>query len=267
MGNIQWRGTATALSSVAHGAETRGLVTMLRREQIIGPDGEITSIPLVSGNGLRGRLRRVGEELTRQALGYENQLTIAAAAALRSGGALVKTTGEPISGQALAQLRKLVPMIGVFGAAGAGRLIDGCLQVGKLIPIATETIDLISGANAAKARLSVEDLTEIETYARIGEAHETSDGSPMQFRIETFRAGTVFDVWLNLTHPTPAEASFFADVLASYCENASVAGRSSIGHGRLRFDLDVTPTAPCREDWRASTKAGSAEAIELLNRL
>lgn len=129
----------------------------------------------------------------------------------------------------------------------AKRLIDGCLQVGKLIPIATETIDLISGANAAKARLSVEDLDgDLCPHRR--STRRPQDGSPMQFRIETFRAGTVFDVWLNLTHPTPAEASFFADVLASYCENASVAGRSSIGHGRLRFDLDVTPTAWCRED-------------------
>ena len=36
--NITWTGTATATSSISHGSETRGLITMLRRETIIGAD-------------------------------------------------------------------------------------------------------------------------------------------------------------------------------------------------------------------------------------
>ena len=271
--NITWTGTATATSSISHGSETRGLITMLRREAIIGPDGVPVNIPLISGNAFRGRLRRVAEQQLAEALQYRGKLTLAAAAALRSGGSLVKTSAAPISGSRLARLRELVPLIGIFGTAGAGRIIDGCLQVGKLVPYATETQHLTE----QPAALSVHDLTQIETYSRVDDTHrhdtaalaaeaDDAPASQLQYRLETFRAGTRFDVWLNLISPTDLEAAFFADVLARYSHTATIAGRSAIGHGRLR--LDVTPSTPPPDlDWRTEISQNAAEAIDTLNQL
>lgn len=268
--NITWTGTATATSSVSHGSETRGLITMLRRETIIGPNYEPVTIPLISGNAFRGRLRRVAEQQLSEILQYRGRLTLAAAAALRSGGSLVKTNAAPISGSRLARLRELIPLIGIFGTAGAGRIIDGCLQVGKLVPYATETAHLLGHA----APLSVQDLTQIETYSRVDDAHRhdaaaTADdaaGSQLQYRLETFRAGTTFDVWLNLTSPTDLEAAFFADVLHRFNTHPIIAGRSAIGHGRLRLDLASTPPPPTT-DWRHEISTHRDEAIAALNEL
>ena len=269
--NITWAGTATAISSISHGSETRGLITMLRRETIISPDHTPTTIPLISGNAFRGRLRRVAEQELRDVLAYEGQLTIAAAAALRSGGSLVKTSAAPISGSRLARLRRLVPLIGIFGTAGAGRIIDGCLQVGKLIPHATETAHLLDHA----VELSVQDLTQIETYSRVNDTHrhdavapveDDTPASQLQYRLETFRAGTTFDVWLNLTSPTDLEAAFFADVLHRFNTHPIIAGRSAIGHGRLRLDLASTPPPP-PTDWRHEISTHRDEAIAALNEL
>ena len=109
MTSITWSGTATARSSISHGGETRGTITLLRRELVCSSSGELVHVPIVSGNTLRGRLRRLGEELLRDAVGYEGLLHPAAAHALRGGGSLAKTSHEPLSGNRLQQLRDLVP--------------------------------------------------------------------------------------------------------------------------------------------------------------
>lgn len=274
MTNWTWSGQATALSSVSHGGETRGLVTLLRRETILTPEGPL-SIPLISGNALRGKLRRTAESITAEALNYRGKLTISAAAALRSGGSLVKTGKDPISGTTLARLRELVPLIGVFGTAGAGRIIDGCLQVGKMVPHSHETAHLTHATTST--RWSISELTQVETYARSDDSHRhdaiatlPTDSPPentqTQWRIETFRAGTTFDLWLNLTSPTPVEASFFASVLEAYSSQAIIAGRAATGHGRLHLDLTCTQDTTTLPDWRPNPDTID-EAIGLLNLL
>lgn len=165
MPTITWRGTTTAMSSIAHGGETRGTITLLRRELILTPDGATAYVPIISGNGFRGLLRRTGEELLRETLNYEGHLSLAAAHALRAGGSLAKTGKEPLSGSRLANLRNLIPHIGVFGCAGGGRIIDGCLQVGKVIPHLQETRHLIHPAPTGQL-LPAFDATQIETYVR-----------------------------------------------------------------------------------------------------
>lgn len=301
MATITWRGTATATASIAHGGETRGTITLLRRELVLTPDGVPTHVPIISGNGFRGLLRRTGEELLRETLDYEGQLPLAVAHALRAGGSLAKTGKEPLSGRRLAQLRALVPHIGVFGCAGGGRIIDGCLQVGKVIPHLVETRHLIHPAPPASRKLlTAFEATQIETYVRQDDADTHAfhglTGSPvdpstgeltaaaaddeldvdehgrsllMMYRIETFPAGTRFATWLRLTHATDLEAAFFADVLDTYRTNARLGGRAAIGHGTIHLDLEPTSTTDPRTqvNWRAHLTEHRDEALTALEAL
>lgn len=256
-----WRGRALALSSITHGGDTRGPVTLLRREQMI-VDGVPTLIPVISGNAVRGKLRRVAEQMLSEVLHYERHLTIPAANALRAGGSLVKAS-TPISGSRLARLRELVPLIGVFGTAGGGRIIDGCLQVGKLIPCTRET-ERITGVATA---LAVHDVIGLESYSRVDDSHHPDDNTtPMTYNLEVFLAGTEFDAWFHLTRPTDLEAAFFHDVITTFNEAATVAGRSAIGHGRIEFDLHCNQPYPTL-DWRHAVAANRDEAIEAVNQL
>lgn len=272
-----WQGTATALSSIAHGGETRGTITLLRRELIAHPDG-LLHIPLISGNSLRGRLRRTGEELLRDTLHYEGHLPIAAAHALRGGGALAKTSAEPLSGSRLATLRELIPQIGIFGAAGGGRIIDGALQVGKLIPHVTET-NHITGAAASRSAF---EATQVETYTRQDgsldhDFPETTNAGPtrdnlaaqqMIYRVETFPAGTVFHTWIRLNRATDLEHAFFTDLLAAFSENGYVGGRGAVGHGNVRLDLTTTSTStPGPVDWRRHLSDRRDQALQALTAL
>lgn len=291
-----WSGTLTALSSIAHGGETRGTITLLRRELIAQPAGPLVHVPVISGNSFRGRLRRIGEELLREALYYDGQLSPAAAHALRGGGSLAKTSSEPLSGSRLQTLRNLVPQIGVFGAAGGGVIIDGALDVGKVVPHVAET----SHITGYPTRRSAFEATQIESYTRQDDSdtHDFCTVTPtselnldleldpvqaespatatvdipgtsrqMLYRIETFPAGTVFSTWLRLRRGTPLERAFLHDVLAAYGCDGRLGGRVGTGHGLVRVDLTCDDTAPSDCDWRAVTRKHRTQILNALETL
>jgi hypothetical protein len=295
---ITWTGSLTATSSIAHGGQTRGTITLLRRELIIQPDGRLVHVPVISGNGFRGRLRRIGEELLREVLGYEGQLPLTVAHALRGGGALAKTSSAPLSGTRLHQLRSLVPHVGVFGCAGGGRIIDGCLQVGKVVPHLAETRHILP--TPAAGQLAAFDATQVETYVRQDDAstHAFGDvlaahqvpvdaaGEPlldrlpadpdlddasmlMMYRVETFPAGTRFATWLRLDRAGDLEAAFFTDVLAEFARHGRLGGRAAIGHGHVHVDLTRTVAAGnlTDVDWRAHLREHRTDALTALEAL
>lgn len=277
---VTWTGTISALSSITHGGETRGTITLLRREQVIQPDGRAVLVPVISGNSVRGVLRRTGELLLRDTLGYEGQLPLAAAHALRAGGSLAKVSGEPLSGNRLQRVRDLIPQVGVFGCAAGGRIVDGCLQVGKLLPHVAECAHLFPVQPPA---LAAAEATQLESYTRRddADAHDfpgsrCPDDPPrgqdgpdtllMTYRVETFPIGTRFQAWLRLTRATGLEVAFFTDVLAAFSTAGRLGGRAAVGHGMISADLRADPPVlpgPL-PDWRAHLTARRAEAMDAL---
>lgn len=289
---VDWAGTLTARSSIAHGGETRATFTLLRREWFITPNG-LRHVPVISGNALRGRLRRIAEELLRDTLSYEGELSLAAAHALRGGGALAKS-GTELSGARLRTLRLLVPNVAIFGCAAGGRIIDGALQVGKLIPHVAETAHLtgVSGPPMLSA-------TQLETYTRQDEGNTTGfaplagtvpageDGlvdleqltasssasdsgtSQMLFRVETFPAGTVFDSWIRLERATDLQVAFFQDVLEVFAQHSTIGGRAALGHGKVRTDWTRTdyPAPAPATDWRTELRSHRGEVMDALKLL
>lgn len=270
---LSWTGTATAVTSISHAGDTCGTLTLLRRERIILPDDAIAEVPIISGNSLRGTLRRRAEELLRDVLDYSGHLTLAAAHTLRAGGSLTKTAnGEPLSGSRLSALRAHIPVIGLFGAATTGRIIDGCLEVGKLIPHVAETAHItgIPTTRTAFDAVQVEFYTQtdptLEHSAPVPDVDGNSTAQPMRFGVETFPAGTRFTLRLHLNRPTALEAAFFADLLASYADHAIIGGRRGIGHGQIHLDLTPSNTVPVM-DWRTHLHDRRDAALEALKGL
>ena len=277
-----WAGTLEARSSIVHAGESRGTITLLRREAVITPEGALVQVPVISGNTLRGRLRRVGEELLREALGYDGLIHPAAAHALRGGGALAKTSAEPLSGSRLATLRALVPQVAVFGAAGGGTIIDGALAVGKVIPHVAET-NRITGAGATRSAFAATQL-EGYTHARATGDHDgpTAAAEPgahtggeagvgmargsgqMLFHVETFPAGTTFSTHITLRRPTELELAFFTEVLATWCADARLGGRLAIGHGRVVAHLVADPPPQVSLDWRAHLTGRREQVLDAI---
>lgn len=281
--SIRWKGLATATSSVIHNGESLGTISLLRREGWIRKDGTVIDIPLVSGNALRGVLRRTGEEMMREVLRYEGELAPSVAHALFGGGVLSRRTGEPLSGERLHALRTLVPQLGVFGGSVAGRVMDGILDVGKLIPVCLEThedLDLPEGL-CKPPLLSADDLIQVEAYSRNDEsagptyAHLTRATAPaeastlMRYSAESFMVGTTFSMMLNLRGATPCESAFFRELIDVYAADARVGGRRGQGHGRLSLHIAPTVTAgtPTRFDWRGFLTEHRDAVVNLLKQL
>lgn len=291
---VSWSGTLTAVSSIAHAGETRGTISLLRRELLVGPDGELVHVPVISGNTLRGRLRRLGEELLRDAVGYEGQLHPAAAHALRGGGSLAKSSHEPLSGSRLQRLRELVPQIGVFGAAAGGTIISGALDVGKVVPHLAETT-YVTGVASTRSAFSA---TQLECYTRQDDStsHDFVDvldghaepvevvrdetgrpvaptdggrgGNQMLFHVETFPAGTTFSTWLRLRRASAVELSFFGDLVASFTREGRLGGRVAIGHGMVRTDLTADRVlGEAGPGWREMVQDNRAEILDVLQGL
>lgn len=279
---VRWDLDLVATSSICQkGDESGTTTTLFRREPIIQPDGTIARVPIVSGNSLRGALRRAAEELFRDAIGYEGQIPLSAAHTLRNGGALVKSSGDGLTGRRRQRLRSLVPPVSIFGGNGGGQPpIDGCLQVGKVIPHVKETAH-ITNRPPPKVLLSQFELRSLERYSRFddtltrgfpNEASGDDDGRDtmlMRYEIETLPAGTQFETFLRLDRVTPLELSFFTDVWNTFAETGYLGGRTASGHGRFRVQstrriLSGDPN-PVDVDWRGELAPQSADIIEALS--
>lgn len=286
-----WTGTLTALSSVAHDGERRGTVSLLRREKITTPEGRRVWVPLVSGNGLRGALRRVAADLFVEALELEGKLSLPAAQLLRGGGgALTKSSKAPLTGEPLRRLRQLVPPVAVLGGTVSARTISGALQVGKVQPHLAETAHLTGAIGGP----TVFEATGLESYTRAGDSGElvdwvrvpltgdgsvdaaalartsaTGDGGPMLYRVETFPAGTKFSTWLRLERAEDLAHAFVVDVVEAFARSGRLGGRRGIGHGVIEADWRVvsSPAAPPAVDWRDVLRARRDEVLAVLDAL
>ena len=175
MHNYILTGTATALTSISHIGESRGVVALLRRERIVQPDGSVEEVPVISGNGVRGLLRDLGMWHMCRALGYGEPdddgrprgLSLAAFYFLFSGGALTGDTTRGLDIRLARELRELIPLVSVFGGAVGNQIMEGKLQVGKWYPICAETAHLLpTSAVTERAGVSIWEMLQREAYTR-----------------------------------------------------------------------------------------------------
>ena len=272
----------TARTSIVHRDDTRNsssIQSLFRREKVLTPAGEVAMVPIISGNAWRGILRRTGETLLAEVLGYEGQLTPAAAHLLRNGGFLRKSTREMTPEQER-ELKTLVPLIGLFGGAANARVMSGKLVVSKVVPVTADTLHLLPGPPPeGPIPASVHTILGQESTSHSNDLPdtgptvdgETADGfSPIRLDTETLIAGTRLSGQIRLTHATDVEYGLLTDILENFATRGHLGGRTAAGHGRITATLTPTLAAgstPTDVDWRAAVAAGRDAAIATLNTL
>lgn len=272
----------TARTSIVHRDDTRNsssIQSLFRREKVLTPAGEVAMVPIISGNAWRGILRRTGETLLAEVLGYQGQLTPAAAHLLRNGGFLRKSTREMTPEQER-ELKTLVPLIGLFGGAANARVMSGKLVVSKVVPVTTDTLHLLPGPPPeGQVPESVHTILGQESTSHSNDLPDTGptvDGeagegfSPIRLEVETLIAGTRLSGQIRLAHATPTEYGLLTDILEYFASHGHLGGRIAAGHGRITATLTSTLAAgstPTDVDWRAPVAAGRDAAIATLNTL
>lgn len=291
MRTVTYSGLLTARSSIAHGGRVTGTTANFRRETIMMPDGKaLSGVPVVSGGVIRGELRRVASILFQSALTEgldERRLPFHLVHALRTGGSLTetRTKGEAMTGAKQGTLRSLVPLIGIFGVAGGGRIVSGRLIVDKAIPLASETAWLQDEVKA-EGLPSIWTLIQREQYSRVADVEDASaapyvireegdvlppgSGQMLWFQ-DALVAGSRLMHSITLEDGTDAEASFLDDVLKVWGRKAHIGGGKARGHGlvtaayvKSETDCWGDPVPPAAVDWRAAVQANRDEIMEAL---
>jgi len=266
-----FEGVVTALSSISHNAgELNGITQQLRREKFVQPGGDTEMIPVISGNAVRGILRDVGMQSMLQKLGYTMDsegevkgLNLPAFYLLFSGGALSSTGDAFLNIDDFRELRRNIPLLGVFGGAVGNSIMPGKLKVGKLIPICWETKHLIPEKFHLEEMKSVWEYCQEEMYTRKDdEKNENIRGlidqkvraflsepgkkltltgtgpQQMLYKTETIAAGTKFYWKLTLQDVSEIEFESFLSTLLEFGKSPHIGGKSNIGLGEIKIDID-----------------------------
>lgn len=285
LNKIQWDIDVVAKSSIVHRDSFAAVGTNtsapFRTEKVIGDDGAPQEVPIVSGSSFRGILRRIGEELTAAVLDYEDvALPIPAAHLLTNGGRLGKSK-SPFTDEDERHLKALLPLIAVFGGSASGRIMEGLLYVGKVVPEVAEAAPMLHRPPKVELPETISLLSD-ETFShlsdhrpRAGQApHSDSDEktSPLgRFSVETLPAGTRLQTWVLINNATSIQVAFLRDVLTAFASRGHLGGRIASGHGVVTasFTPDVQRGQLPDEsvDWQSELRAHRDEAIDALSKV
>lgn len=277
---LELRAKVTALSSIYHGGgNSIGISSKLRRERFVQPDGSVEEVPIISGNGIRGLLRDRGMYHMCRALGYgvneesgEVQgLSLAAYYFLFSGGALSQGASRAIDIDKARELRRLIPLVGIFGGAAGNMIMPGKIKIDKMIPICAETLHLLPAAYHLPNASSIWDYTQEEMYTRkddeknenlrmliapttralleveaagkralpasAPQEEATGQKQQMMYYVETLAAGTQFAWSVILQDVSDAELEAFAVTLAEFSKAPYIGAKSNVGLGKVAIDI------------------------------
>ncbi len=238
-------GTITALSPCHHGGndKTGSTVNLNRQKWIV--DGEPADIPYISGNSIRGVLRRLLFRDMLRRLNHEIDVSNGGGRrlyhALFSGGTLEQARNKDAGFNNLELKRRiydLMPPARLFGFAFGNQLLEGTLKVGQILPVCTELADFIPAE--LKPRLSVFSLIAQRFHTRKddlvnAERDEGEASHQMLVDYEIFVAGTVFYHDFRLEDATSLDKSTLAAMLDAWQAKPYLGAKSATGLGQVRL--------------------------------
>lgn len=230
------------LSPLAHGAfgESSGNAVLCRRLAVVGAPG-MPRVPVVSGNALRGVMRRLLMRDMFERAGLSRETLAGPAwdrmyAAFANGGHL-EAAEKSIDPAAIRKVREGFPPLSVFGAALYSWILTGHMSVGYLWPVCRETIEgrLVEGdaGLAPEAESLVEEVSLVRHIEREEQDPTVSGVTPMPVTVEAISAGAeLVGEIIFAPHATPVERGA---VVAALQMVTALGGKSGSGHGRVEL--------------------------------
>jgi CRISPR/Cas system CSM-associated protein Csm3 (group 7 of RAMP superfamily) len=244
-------GILTALSPIFHGGnEKTGSVVLLNRLKFIA-SGKPIDVPIVSGNQVRGRLRR---PLSRDFLELaEYQLDLSQKKhqklyhTLFAGGVLTAVEEEEsgvVDLNLKSRIVKYILPIRLFGASYANQMVEGRVLIGHMLPICKELkeftgIDSDVSFYQLITRMFQTRRDELRVASRSGEEEEEEEKVQMIVEYECFAPGTKFyhEIVLETTSEgEELDLSTLYRAIELWRQKPFIGGKSSIGFGKLRIE-------------------------------
>lgn len=241
-------GSVWAKTPIFHGGnEKTGSVSLLNRIRFLTEDGT-QDIPVISGNAIRGMLRRELFADFLRRVGYEIDVSQKGGQrlyhALFTGGVL-ETIEEKSSGIIDIGLKKqivrLMPPARLLGFSIGNQIIEGKLKVGMALPICNELSDYLP--DNIHPKVSIYDMLSSAFQTRRddlrNEREENEQAVQMLIEHEVFIPGTVFYHEFRLEDPDEIDMSCLARMIELWKQKPVIGGKSSIGFGELKVNYDI----------------------------
>lgn len=257
------RGSLKAKSPLFHGGnEKTGSVVLLNREKFITENGA-EDIPIISGNAIRGVLRRLIMDDMLKLVGYEIDVSKKQGQKLYHSiftGGVLETVDESSSGVIDIELKRkiidLLPPVRLFGFSIGNQMIEGKLKVGQALPICLELKDFLPENIHPKASIyellttafqTRKDDLRVEREKGEGKGKgkgkekekEREQAVQMLIEYEIFAPGTVFYHEFKLEDPDEVDIACLARCIELWQAKPFIGGKSSIGFGELKITYDL----------------------------
>ena len=273
MRTITIDGTLETLSPLVHfGDEKTGSSPTLHTLAVYCPAyNEIIDLPVISGNAIRGMLRRLLMHDMLHRIHYQCN-SIKLHHILFTGGVL-ESTNETTGALDLAlknRVRETIPPVALFGCAIGNQMIHGRLIVEFAFPVCLERKDYLPADLQAdpRAQRPAREFTTFNFKTRRDDlkAEREADEQAVQMKVdyESFVVGALFTHKFHLNDPTDLELSCFAHLLSLWQHRPYAGGKLASGHGQLRIHYNCPYTADAYLDYLANH---AQTIVDLLNEL
>lgn len=129
-----------ALEPIHHGAGTVGNTQVLRRENIVTPDGQFHRVPFISGNSLKHLLRAAMAQYALQVMDIpDGSLTKGVVDLLFSGGHL-GAGGSTVNLERARHLAAMFPLLSVCGYSAGNSMNEARLSVDPIHMVCAENV-------------------------------------------------------------------------------------------------------------------------------
>lgn len=244
-------GHIIAVTPIHHGGdESTGSRATLRRIKYI-VDGKRIEIPVISGNSIRGVLRRLIMSHMLETLGYgkhteegeadDRMKSMKAYHMLFSGGTLESVEDSGSIDLALRrELRSSLPALSVFGSAIGNQMIEGKMKCGMAVPICTELASFLPGETPTNSiyELLTDDFTTRKDDLH-GEREKDEAAHQMIVNFECFAPGTIFVHKFSLLDCNDVERAVIDKALQLWIARPYIGGKSSIGYGEVKLNYQA----------------------------
>lgn len=268
------RGIVNAVTPICHfGDEKTGSTPILRSLTIWDPEQQQhVRMPFISGNAVRGILRRLCMRDFLERIGYADD-AVKLHHALFTGG-LLESTADASGGKLDLELRRLIrdalPPLALFGTAIGNQIVDSCLKVGHLMPLCREYASNLLDVDDPRKHESIRTFTEQCFATRRddlrAEREDDEQARQMKIEFEVFTAGTGFRHSFTLVYANEVEAGCLAHTLGLWEAQPFIGGKSASGYGEVAWtyypELSAQPYAEWLED--DANKERAAGLLEML---
>lgn len=261
----QIEGYLIAQSPIHHGGnESSGSEALLKRIAVI-VDGDRLDMPVLSGNAIRGILRRyvMSDMLSR--LDYKPGTKLYHT--LFTGG-LLESVESGDSGvlnlDMRREMRQTLPVVSLLGTAIGNQMFEGKLKCMMGLPICNEMRDFIPSSSAIKPQKSIYDFLSFDFQTRKddlrGDREKDDAAHQMLVNFETMAIGTPFYHEFVLTDASDVEKAVLARMINLWRERPYFGGKSGTGHGKLKLCYDLKDDTP----WLKFIEDNQADMLDFL---